>query len=529
MKILRILCWLLAATPALAAFAWVALAARLPEPILQRHAAGGSAPQWEFGALATFDAEPACLLSRLSQLLLLQLPGVSLANTAVCNAVLALVLVVALCLLVRRAAGTRGVLTAVALFGAGLLACSPEYGANWLHGERLGRFAVPAVFAMALLAASAGRARCGLVVLLLAAAAPLFHDRGVVVFLALLPAFAARSWAWILALLLVGNIAAAYVMGPLPSIGVAGSGVLGGMMQSPLATLDELLRVTGSMWPDILPASRIDERILGGVSWCLPVLAAARRRCRGPWWSCVAFGLLSALWHLERRGAVSPQELVELSYGGFLLPIGATGLLAAQRGRLVWAVAGAMLLVPVLQGWWHGLDELRLARARVDRVDAAMVMPADVGGLRDQRQLPTRDIWELLRLEDRGWVPAESDSWNGRIAAAIDLAPDPAQGTFVGGTMTALRGTVRTGLFGPQVHCVLVGATLDGTLIAFSLVLPEAHDPTAASVPWQASIDAPIPPGARIRAIGLDVRTGGSFRLGPTFVLENGDLLEVDG
>lgn len=528
-RLARLPVWLLAVAPAAAAFLWVSLASRMPEPIAQRRALGECAPQWDFAALARFEGEPACLLGRGAQLLLLQLPGMSIAATAVANAVLAVLLAAALCLLVRRAASTAGSLTAAAFCGAALFACSPEYGANWLHGERLGRFAVPLLFVLALLAAGPARAGGGArlsAVVLLAAAAPLFDDRGAVVFVALLPALAGRPLPWLLAMLLAGNVAAAYVLGP--ALAPAGHGFAASALRDPLAALDALLRTTGGFWPDALPGREWDERALGALSWCLPLAALLRGGARGPWWCCVAFGLLSALWLLERRGALAGQALAEARYGGFLLPVGAIGLLASRCGRNVWAVAAAVLLVPLAQGWERGLDALRLARSRVDRVDAHLTMPFEIGGLRDQRELPTRDLAELLRLEQRGWLPDDSDGWFARIAAAVERQPDPSRGTFAGGSMGELHGTVRSRLFGPQVSCVLVGATFDGELVSFAHALPEARDAAAAEVAWRVSLRGPVPAGARVLAVGVDARTGEGFRLGPVFALRGGRLVEVD-
>ena len=593
MKILRATIWLFAALPALATLLWVSLAGRFPEPYAQRRALGECSSEWDFRSVTVFEAEPANLLQRLANLTLLQLPGMSLAWTALLNAVFAVLLALGLSVLVRRAVHAVGLGSACVFFGAALLACSPAFGADWLYGERIGRFAVPLLFVAALVLMSSGGSFAwrALLTLVLVAAAPLFHDRGVIVFLALVPVFLVPGrLAWLIALLLVGNVAAISSFFPAGQLCLADEGLFGGVFASPGAATDELLRATGSLWPDLFADRARDGIALGALSWLLPLLwlwrvpsgepaAAAAEQTGGEsggesgdesgdeshdesgdesgdesspetsaaaaadapvldrvWWSCVVFGLLSVAWHYERHGfsflvehAMSPQARDELLYGGFLLPLGAIGLLASRLGAVVWPMAGSVVMAASLQGWDRGIETLRVARADVERVEATMLMPDVLAGPRESRDLPTRDIGELLLLEERGWVPSADIAWIPVIQAAVNADPTPAAGTFDGGRPQEQIGTAHSDLFGSQVSFVLIGVAGDGEPFrAVTCTTLEQATPQAAATPWRAVPVGTVPEGIRVRAVGIDVRSVLGFRLGPTYVVRDGVLVEEE-
>ena len=554
LKILRILLWLAASLLAGAALLWSSLASRFPESMSWRRSLGECLPQWDFETLAALDNEPAHLLSRLVQTSLLHVPGMSIQWTALANALLAILLALALARLVRREVGSAGIGRPVVLLVAALLACSPAYGANWLHGERVGRFAVPLLFVTSLLLVGPGRRFGGraLLALLLVAAAPFCHARGAFVFLAVLPALLGHGrTAWIIAVLLVGNIAAVSSFYGAGGFHLAENGVFGSLFATPGATIDDLLRTTGSLWPDFLPSRTADDRLIGFASWLAPALLLWRRpkveaavdADQPPesalpnndrvWWSCVAFGLLSVLFHHQRHGmsftgdpGLIAQARDELLYGGFLLPIGIAGLLASRIGATVWLLAGGALVVLSLQGWENGAGALRSARSRVERVDATLLMPEALAGPRESRELPTRDIAELLLLEDRGWVPVSGDKWIAVVRDTVNAEPDPDRGAFVGGDAKVQRGTVQAPLLGGQISCVLIGvAKGDEPYLAIGYALLEPGK-SSGELTWTVKPVGALPEGAKVRAVGVDARNLIGARIGPTFVVRGGVLVE---
>ncbi|MCA8974032.1 MAG: hypothetical protein KDC98_04885 [Planctomycetes bacterium] len=559
MKILRLLLWLLAAIPALAAFVWASLAAQLPEPLALRRALGECSSRWDFQNLLTFDGEPGHVLNRLLHLSLLQLPGMTIAAAAFANAALAVVLAAMLARLVRRSVRTDGLGRPLVLFATALLACNPAFGADWLHGERLGRIMVPLLFVVSLLLLRPGRRFAGraLLVLVFTAAAAACHDRGAFVFLALVPAMLAPGrLAWLIALLLIGNVAAFSTFYPAGSVHLAEQGLYGGLVGSFGAAVDELLRTTGSLWPDLWAGRTIDERVLGAVSWLLPLLLlwrplpaqaevveadAAGAESGAPaatdrlWWSCIAFGLLSVAWHHERHGfsflvdqALLPQARDELLYGGFLLPLGAIGVLAARIGPAVWPIAGGVVMALTLQSWERGAEALRVARADAERVEATMAMPDGLVGPREKRAMPTRDLGELLQLEQHGWIPRSEVGWPPIIQAGIAAEPQPGVGRIYGGGSGQVRGRVRSSLFGGQVGFVVLAVSNDGELFTgvACAVLDRAVEDFG-FIEWTVTPVGAIPEGTRLRAVGIDVRGRHGCRLGPTCVVRDGKIVEA--
>ncbi|MFO1076360.1 MAG: hypothetical protein U1E73_01380 [Planctomycetota bacterium] len=543
MKLLRILYWLPAALPCGAAFVWCSLASRLPEAVEARRALGECTWKWGFAAATSFDREPAHLFARWLGLVPLQLPGMTIARSAFVLAVLAGLLTFAVARLVRRMQPATGPAHALAVGVIGLLVCSPAHGADWLYAERLGRFAVPLLFAVAATAvAGPWRARGAVLALGCAVAAPFCHDTGVLVFLALLPLLAAQGrLPWIVALVLFGNLAAGVSLWPAEhALGKAGLAAAWSRGQL-LPGLGEVVHLTGALWPDVLPDREIDAWLLGGASWASPLLLLLRPRARegqsapaaGAAWSCIAFGLLLVLWHVERVGlpGLVDQELLpasrsELLLPGFLLPIGVIGVVATRLGAAAWLLGGGALAVLGLQGWDSGREALRAARWRVEHAEATVLLPVELGGMREKRALPTRDLEELMMLEGRGLVPRDERAWMSDMALAVTQVGDASAGAVRGGDLTAVEGTVRAHVLERQFVCVAAGAFVGGQLVDLALGLPPEVEPGTAIAPWRAPFYVPPLEGAEIMAVGYDVRGGRAVRLAGSFVVRGGKIVE---
>ena len=563
MIVLRIVLWVLAAVVAAAALLWSTLGARLPESMAARAARGEWLPQWDFTGVLMFEGEPAHLVSRTLHTALLQIPGVTVAWTPLLNAVLAGLLALALARLVRRAANaTLGFASsdhgaAIVLLGVALLVTSPDFGANWLHGERVGRVLVPLAFVLALLGlvsgarsdrgeAAADPAVSGwraVAAILLAVLACLCDGQGIVVFLALVPALFAAAGAqrrilWLAALLLCGNVAAVASCYSASGFAVAEHGLFSGLGAAFGDSLGELLTTTGGLWPDLFSDRTVDEFLFGLVSWLVPSLLLLPRsssRSEGVWWSLVAFGLLLVLAHHQRYGflaagdtAFAPQERVELLYGGFVLPLGIVGLLAARLGNAAFPLLGGALLAVAAQDFDRGLAALRTARGDVERVEAITALPEALAGPRVERELPTRDLAELLLLEERRLVPVPTKNWILSIQGGVNAPASVVDGELLGGTADVFRGETRAGLFGGQVGCVVVGSrTGDAPFRAVGYAL---LDRTADSQvrQWSVTTRGAVPEGSEVRAVGIDVRNSLSSRLGATFRIEQGQAVPVE-
>lgn len=542
MKILRALVWLFACAPCAAAFAWTSLAARYPEEDAARRALSECTWRWDFASAMAVDGEPAHVLARLLHLSVLHLPGCTIRLAAFANALLAVLLVGAVVRLVRHAAPTRGVGTACVVAVAGLLVCDPGFGANWLHGERLGRLLVPLLMVSAgpLLAIDSRSWWRTLLALACVVCAPFCAESGCIVFLALVPALGAGRRPLLVAMLLAGNvaaIAACNAVSPLfPGTGVSAT-ILAG---EPLRALADLLRVTGALWPDFLPRTDWDELGLGIVSWAvLPasfVCPAAGSACvRGAFRACIAYGLLAVLWHLERHGLPAGGEALTdalarreaLQGAGVLLVVGVVGTLAVLCGTTVWIVAGGIVVALAGQGWDRGLAVLRAARWHVDHVEARvrLQLPSEFGGLRAPRWMPCSDV-VLKQLEDRGWVPRVAGDWLQPLVLAASAAGDAAAGTFAGGDATHAYGSLVSHLFGAQSTSVVIAALADGKIVGISAALPAAASLDGCDVPWTATSTSAFPDGASVVLVAYDARNGIATRFPGQRVVRNGTIVE---
>ncbi|MEO6598159.1 MAG: hypothetical protein ABIP94_25730 [Planctomycetota bacterium] len=545
MKVLRLLPWFAALLPALAAGLWASFAGRFPEPWAERQALGEISSRWTFAEWADVQSEPWHVVARVLHLAVLHVSGMTMRWAALANVLLALLLVWCLSGLLRRIFMLGGPARAWARFGVGLMVFSPAFGANWLHGERLGVFLPPLALAagLALLQRDGRFGWRAALAVGLAGLAPFCHGNGIVAFLALLPALAeaarrsgkSRGVAWIVAALLVGSVAAVYSMRSAGTISL-GEGLLAHVTTAPIAAFGELLRATGRLWLDPLPATTFDETVLGACSWLLPLIlwrvgdrSEAARRAAAPWWSCVWYGLLVVLWNAERHGlAVDISTWREVTFGAFLLPIGYLGVLAARLGRGLLPLAGGALLVLALQDWHRGIEDLRLARMQVERTEAALLVPETIVGKAAASASPVRDPAQLAWLQQRRWVPEPEHVFESALPAATAASTRMTHGSCMGGTDRVVRGTVRSSLLGDTPQWVVLMATVgESPAVQVGRVQPEFAG-RGRDVAWSAELESPLAEGTRVRALGMLVRRGEVVALGPLFVVKNGALAVAD-
>ncbi|HEX5054316.1 MAG TPA: hypothetical protein VFZ65_21235 [Planctomycetota bacterium] len=546
MKMARVWLWLVALLPAAAAGLWASLGACFPEPWFQRQAYGEMSTRWTFAEWDAVQAEPWHPIARVLHLAALQVPGMTIQWTAYANALLALLLVWCVSGVLRRSFSLTWSGRAWAFLGVGLLACAPSFGADWLHGERLGLFLPPLVlaWALAVLQCGGGFGWRAAVALVLAALAPFCHGNGVVVCLALIPPMveAGRrsggggTLACTIALPVVGGIAAAFSLHRIGAVGLGDVGLWTRVVDAPLATLDAFVSRTGLLWMDLLPRTGLDEKVFGAASWLLPFVlwgigdrSDAARRAAAPWWGCVWFGLLVVLWNAVRHDlALDAARWRELTFGAFLLPVGCVGLLAARLGRDLLPLGGGALLVLAAQDWQRGIEDLRLARMQVDGLESTLLAPQETVGPTAASQWPVPDPAQIRVLEERGWVPARAQALTPELPAAAK-APPSACGACTRGNGRAAFGEVRSSLLGdtPQ-WVVIVAANGDAPARQVGRAQPEFAG-AGRSAPWQVTFDAPLPEGVRVRALGVLTRRAEYVPLGPWFVLRNGELVAEPG
>lgn len=536
MKVLRHLAWPIAMLSVLAAFVWTSFASRLPEPAAARRALGEATMRWDFAALTDFSDEPAHLIARAAHLAVLHVPGSSLWWAASVLAVLAVLLAFTLVGVARRTFAIEGPAQAFVLGLAGLLVASPAFAADWLYGERIGLFLVPLLLLWStwLLAGGGALTWRALLVLVFALAAPLCHTNGLLVFAALLPALldaAGRAGArhrlgWLLALLICGNLAAVAAMTPAGGVALGDAGLLGRLVAEPAATVQQLLRMTGSAWLDPVPTASWDELVLGALSWALPLLCwrlgdrseAARQRA-APWWSCVWFGLSLFVLVAERHGTELPAgTLRELTFGAFLLPVGCLGVLAARFGFGLAPVGAGVLLVLAAQDWHRGIEDLRVARMQNDAAEMRLRLLPDAGA----------SDGELRLLQQRAWAPATEVRFEAGLRASAAAARAPELGGVLEGTDTSVRGLVRSSLTRDNVLCVVaVSVTAVGDAVLGTVVPDPANH--GRNVPWAITWDTPLAEGTRVRVVGYRLRSGTFVSLAEPLVVTGGKLVPQTG
>lgn len=532
MKIGRWLSSRVALLPALAVFVWAWFAARVPEPSAVVLARGDATPKWDWADSTTFIAEPIHAFARWTQLAILSLPESAIRWTALANALAAVLLVVALAALLRR---TFALTAAASAFGTGVLAllvASPAFAGDWLHGQRVGIVVVPLLLvgALRLLASDRAPGWRALLALALAAIAPFWHDHGAVVFLALVPALyeasgrgeTPRRAGWLIALLLFGNLAAYGSMYHVGVLALDDRGLLGKLAADFHPNAIALLRATGAVWLDPLPATQFDETTLGLASWLAPLAlwfvgdrSAAARRAAAPWWSCLWFGLLVIAWNVERHGFPADSLVArELAYGAFLLPIGLFGVLAAKFGGSLLPFGAGLLAILAVRDWHDGIEQLRVARMRAEHAELTLARAAS---------LPT----EVQPLAAAGRMP----DYAGVIAGALrePAAAEPTLGTATGGDAHELHGRLRSSLTRDSVQVVLVQVRQEGGPFETSVEIAPDFAANGRDVPWTARFTTPLADGSRVRVLGLLARRGAAVKLGPTFVVAGGKLVAEAG
>jgi hypothetical protein len=521
-KLLRWLVGLAVLVPALGAFAWAAHAAHWPEPWLERSRLGEVSWSATWLGCTQFLDEPVHLVPRLLHHAVLAIPGATFATPAWLTAGFAVLLVVALAGALRRAFVLPHAAAWLATGIAGLLVAAPAHRLTWLAGERLG-MPLPALLLLLALRVLDGEGRPAwrrVAALGLAALAPFCHTHGCVVAFALLPALAAstartgspRRHAWFAACLLVGFVTAAISLRPLPAL-LADHQIV--------ATLRTFAERVGAVWGDALPATRTETKVVGLLTllalallpWLGDRSAVARERA-APWWACALFGLLLLAFAVARYGTDPPSGTWrEATFGAFLLPVGLAGVAACRFGVGVLRFAAGAAVVLLAQDWHHGIDDLRLARARMDRIAAAMALPAP---LRPDGApaSPLRHEAELSALRARGLVPAD-------LAATFNTAPPlpRARGGVAGGTAHELHGVVRSSFWGDPVH-VVAAFDADRPDALLGLAWPRLEDAgRSRDVPWTIRFAAPLPSGTRVRVFGYRPGSGSLASLGGDVVL----------
>ena len=542
LKLLPHLARLLALSPILAAGVWTSFASRLPEPFADRRARGEVSMRLDLADWNHFDDEPMHTVARGLHNALFEIPGLTFQIAALLNALLAAGVVMGFAGLLRRTFVLSVGGHALALAVAGLLVCTPAFGADWLHVERAGLFGVPLLLFASLLLLHRDGALWwrGLIALVFAATAPFLHGNGMFVFVALLPAFVdaarranARPVAWVIACLIVGNVAAAVSLSTAVHLALDGTGLVGRIAEAPLSTLQHLLVTTGGAWPDPLPNERYDNLALGALSWLAPLVlwrlgdrSDAARRAAAPWWGCLWLGLLLPLWLLERHGvALAPSALRELGFGAFVLPAGVVGVTAARFGKNALAVAAGAALALGVQDWHCGLEALRNATMKVRGLETAVLLPDVHAGERPVAVLPVRFVADWTRLVDRHHVPVAAAERRSPSAMATESPAAPMLGSFAGGDAKQVHGTVRSSMFGDPVQCVWIVEQSEGKAPeVIGRVQPryEGHERTAQ---WTAVLDRAPAAGAVVGAYGYRPDHDETVLLGPRYTVRDGVLV----
>ncbi len=541
-KIVRVMWWLLAALPIAAACYWASFAARMPEALANRISLGEVTPRWEIEEWTNVVSEPMHVLARLLHLTALQIPGATIASVVWVNVVLALVLVVLLVDVLRRAFPTTGSAGPLAFLVFGLLVASPSFGTNWLHGQRVGIFAVPVLFVLALTWLQTNKTARIVMAFVLAGLAPWFHVHGAIVAIALIPATlcattavaSQRRMVWIGVLLLLGVVGAILTMQPNGGLAAVGADWLGSLTSDPKATVLALMTATGNLWLDLLPGTDVDAQAFGIVSWLMPVAllrlgnrSPEARAAAAPWWSCWLFGLLIVVVNAIRYDLdPAAGTLREAMFGAFLLPIGLLGVLAARFGPGVLTLAAGAIAVLAVQDWRDGIEDFRIAHLRAEQVEALTIVPESVSA---GAALPTRTAEQFATLVKNGWVPGATPVKVDDVFAQFEEYAAPGLGVLSGGRSDLVTGSLRTSLRAPGVQWIaLVGRVADEPLRILGYMWPRYVSKNR-DVQWQIAPSPALVDGVHIRAVGLLVRERKLVTLGQEFIMFDGALVSANG
>jgi hypothetical protein len=543
----RALAFLVAALPIGAAATWSFLLRQdLPEPWPWRRAVGEAPGRWTFAELGDVGAMPHDFAARGLYLLGLQIPGSNVAWLGLAGVVLAGIAVLMLAVFVRGLAGADAAVTPWLALGIGMLACSPAFGANWLLGERLGRFLAPLLLLLGLRALHRdGRWRLRVAIALAAATlAPFCHTNGCAVWLALLPALAAasrvagsqRRLGLVGLLALLGNTAALASVAGVERFAMGPQGLVARLLATPVPAVRGVCREAGSLWPDVLAATTRDATALGVLSFLAPLLAlwlAKRRPERATALAgasgLVLFGLGIAVLHAERyAGAgLSLIELRELRWGGFALPVGVLAVLACALPPRAIAVAAGALAALAVQDWQRGFGDLRTAVARLDRVAACQALPGDLGQELRREHPSLRGADELEALRARGFVAVPPPLAAPESAVRCDGRPP---GECAGERDGLIAGHVTGTLLAPAPSLVLLAVTPPGgTEQVVAAAAPRFEDGGRAAN-WSVALPvAHRADGTVVRAYGYFLRSGRLAPLAGEFVVSGARIVKRGG
>ena len=539
LKILPHVARLFALAPILAAGVWASLASKLPEPTADRQALGEVSMRFDWSEWNHFEGEPAHVVGRAVNTAMFEVPQVTFQIAALLNALLAAGVVVALAGLLRRTFALGVVGHAMALAVSGLLVCSPAFGADWLHVERTGLFLAPLLLLTGLLLLHCDGKLWwrSTLTLLFAAIAPFCHANGMFVFLALIPALldasrraGSRAAAWIVVCLVFGNVAAALSLCTVGTIALGGTGLVARLFDAPLATLQQVLAVTGAPWLDVVRLTSVDDMAFGALAWLAPLVlwrigdrSDAARRAAAPWWGCIWFGLLIPLWLLERHGAaVAPSTIRELGFGAFLLPVGLVGVVAARFGTIVLPVAAGAAFVLGIQDWHCGLEPLRVAVMRVQATETNVLLPEVHPKERPDPVLPIAAA-EWARLEQAGRVPTMLPP-RAPLRIVTESPVVARLGAMLEGDTKEARGVARSSVFGDPVQCVLVIEQKEGQdPVVLGRTRPTWHA-TERETTWTVVLERAPTEGAIVGAYGWRPRRDQTVALGPKFTMRDGRL-----
>jgi hypothetical protein len=542
----RILC-ALAATPLLAVFAWAKLASLFPEPWGDRQMLGEMVIPWDLVAWASVGQEPAHLLGRLIPLLLLHLPGAQIRTLALANALIAIVFGVLLVGPLFAAFRRSRVPPACAVLFAAMLAATPSLGATWLYGERASMFVAPTLFLLCLRLLQSDRpfARSAITTVILAGIAPFFHSNGCFLAIALLPALREASRrlqppqpaAWQLALLLVGTVAAAASIAPAGSIALGSQGILGRLCDAPVDALVQLVTGLGHCLLDPVANTDVDATMLGSTMLLLPLAMMVGRPARPELQrldaasaSCLLYGLMAALWPIERLGlGADAAALRSLSTGSCLMLVGGLGLLAIRLHRTHFALAIGATSVLLALDWQNGLETLRVARTSCELAEARLLLPEDCVGLRDETMLTVRTKPEFDDLVARKVVPSTSLFRPESLQAAANASPERGRGALAECSPTLIHGSVRSSLFGETPSIVVALTSAPGEPFApASHAWPDFLE-AGRNASFTMQLQKPLNEGTRLRVVSINPRTGACHPIGPLLHVRDGRIGKETG
>jgi hypothetical protein len=330
-------------------------------------------------------------------------------------------------------------------------------------------------------------------------------------------------------LLVLGDLAAFLSLRAAGGLSVGGADWLAAWTSQPADTMFALFAATGHAWLDLLPATSLDDQVIGGACWLLPILllwsgnrSTEARATAAPWWSCVVFGLLIVVVNGVRYELNPPVgSLREATFGAFLLPIGLVGLLAARFGSTVLTVSVGAFAVLAVQDWHAGLETLRLAQMRTQQVEAAMIVPIAAGS---GSSVSVRDTAEFKLLLERKWVPQSEPMPESDVLLQFATPATDVMGRITSGDAQTVRGVLRSSLRGVTAQWIALVAKVGEDAPRVVGYARPRFDGQGRNTEWQMKLAEALPDGAQVRALGLLVEERIFVPLGASFVLQAGKL-----